>query len=68
MNVWKRCGCEGNCDHPYSFKFRHRKVVYQESTRTKNYKLACRIAEKRRNEIVAEVAGVEWGDGKRSVS
>src|SRR3954464_4954312 len=59
MNVFKRCGCEGNCDHPYQYKFKHLRRTFRASTHTPNYKLAVRIAEKKRNAIVGKVAGVK---------
>lgn len=60
MNVSKRCKCAGPCDHPYHFKFKYggRPEPHRESTHMTNYKLACRVAERRRNEILAKHAGV----------
>jgi len=60
MIVKKRCKCPGNCDCPYHFSFKHSglKVPHRESTHTKNYKLAVRIADRRKDEILAAAKGV----------
>ena len=60
MIVKKRCDCAANCDHHYHFSFKHSglKVPHRESTHTKNYKLAVRIADRRKDEIIAAAAGV----------
>jgi integrase len=58
MNVKKRCSCEEACDHPYHFKFKHKGREIRETTHTANYRLACRIAERRHKTIVGRAAGV----------
>jgi integrase len=60
MIVKKRCSCAGNCEHHYHFSFKHSglKVPHRESTHTKNYKLAVRIADRRKDEIIAAMKGV----------
>jgi integrase len=64
MTIKKRCDCPtpAECKHPYAFKFKHGGQRYRESTHTANYKLAIRIANKRRNEIVGVAAGVLEAD------
>lgn len=58
MKLIKRCKCPRPCDHPWWYRFQLSNVIYRETTRTANESLARVIAHKRRDQLVAQAAGV----------
>ena len=53
MNIYKRCGCEGTCKHPWWYRFRFNGREFRGSTRTANKNLAGQVSATRRVDALA---------------
>ena len=58
MNLYKRCGCQGTCKHPWWYRFRFKGREFRGSTHTANQTLANQVAAKRRVDLLTGDQGI----------